>query len=211
MNTSDLDFIRSYFKDKLDRFGPTPKGVDWNGPESQDIRFAQLAKIIDPGMPFSVLDYGCGYGALYTYLQEKDFQYKYIGYDLLESMVVEARRLHASVSNASFIDRQEELTPVDYSIASGIFNVRGEVSQEDWLVYTLKILNQIDALSSKGFAFNMLTSYSDPEYMRSNLYYADPCFIFDYCKKHYARNVALLHDYGLYDFTILVRKQVAKV
>jgi len=41
-----------------------------------------------------------------------------------------------------------------------------------------------------------------------NLYYADPGFFFDYCKTHFAKNVALLHDYGLYDFTILVRKQL---
>jgi len=30
--------------------------------------------------------------------------------------------------------------------------------------------------------------------------------LFDYCKRTYSRDVALLHDYGLYEFTILVRK-----
>ena len=44
--------------------------------------------------------------------------------------------------------------------------------------------------------------------MRPDLYYADPCRLFDLCKRRYAKNVALLHDYGLYEFTILVRKQV---
>jgi len=43
--------------------------------------------------------------------------------------------------------------------------------------------------------------------MREDLYYADPCFIFDYCKRNFSRNVALLHDYELYEFTIIVRKQ----
>ena len=54
----------------------------------------------------------------------------------------------------------------------------------------------------------MLTRYSDEEYIekRPELYYGDPCFFFDYCKKHFSRNVALLHDYEIYDFTILVRK-----
>jgi hypothetical protein len=42
--------------------------------------------------------------------------------------------------------------------------------------------------------------------MREDLFYADPCELFDYCKTRFARNVALLHDYGLYEFTILVRK-----
>ncbi|MBM3138043.1 MAG: class I SAM-dependent methyltransferase, partial [Chloroflexi bacterium] len=30
--------------------------------------------------------------------------------------------------------------------------------------------------------------------------------LFDYCKVNFSKNVALLHDYKLYDFTIIVRK-----
>jgi hypothetical protein len=52
----------------------------------------------------------------------------------------------------------------------------------------------------------MLTSYSDPERMRPELYYGDPRFFFDRCKRDYTRNVALLHDYDLYEFTIIARK-----
>ena len=60
---------------------------------------------------------------------------------------------------------------------------------------------------ASGFAFNCLTSYSDAHKMRDYLYYADPCALFDLCKRRYSRYVALLHDYKLYEFTILVRKQ----
>jgi hypothetical protein len=52
----------------------------------------------------------------------------------------------------------------------------------------------------------MLTSYSDPDRMRSDLYYGDPCLFFDHCKRTYSKQVALLHDYGLYEFTVIVRK-----
>ena len=57
------------------------------------------------------------------------------------------------------------------------------------------------------FAFNVLTSYADPDRMRPDLYYADPCFLFDYCQRRYSRWVAILHDYGLYEFTVVVRKE----
>jgi hypothetical protein len=67
-------------------------------------------------------------------------------------------------------------------------------------------LDNIDRLSRRGFSSNFLTKYSDEDKMRNDLYYADPLFLFDYCKRKFSRNVALLHDYGLYDFTILVRK-----
>jgi hypothetical protein len=42
--------------------------------------------------------------------------------------------------------------------------------------------------------------------MRDDLYYADPLFFFDYCKTRFSRFVTLIHDYPLYEFTILVRK-----
>jgi hypothetical protein len=57
-----------------------------------------------------------------------------------------------------------------------------------------------------GFSFNCLTAYSDPDKIRPDLHYADPCALFDLCKRKFSRNVALLHDYDLYEFTILVRK-----
>ena len=51
----------------------------------------------------------------------------------------------------------------------------------------------------------MLTRYADPPLMRDDLYYADPTRYFAVCKERYSRNVALLHDYDLYEFTLLVR------
>ena len=59
--------------------------------------------------------------------------------------------------------------------------------------------------SRRGFAFNLLTSYSDVDRRRPDLYYADPLAYFDHCKRTFSRNVALLHDYGEWEFTILVR------
>ncbi len=71
------------------------------------------------------------------------------------------------------------------------------------------MLARFDALSTRGFAFNMLTSYSEPEKMRHDLYYGDGPFFFDICRRRYAQNVALLHDYGRWEWTLLVRKVLA--
>lgn len=43
--------------------------------------------------------------------------------------------------------------------------------------------------------------------MQDYLYYADPYALFDVCKR-YSNNVALLHDYDLYEFTMLVREDL---
>jgi len=60
-------------------------------------------------------------------------------------------------------------------------------------------------MSRAGFAFNCVSHYVD--YRVPTLYYADPLRFFDHCKRRYSRFVSLLHDYPLYEFTILVRKE----
>ena len=93
----------------------------------------------------------------------------------------------------------------DVTVASGIFNVMAGTDVDDWRAYTLDTIQDLASLSRTGLGFNMLTSYSDPERMQDRLYYGDPGFYFDWCKRNLSRHVALLHDYGLWEFTILVR------
>ena len=206
MNKAILSDVSRYYTEKCVQFGPTPRGVDWNGEESQQMRFAELVKIIPSHDSFSVTDFGCGYGALYDFLARDHSSFEYVGYDLSAKMIEDACRLHQKSSECNWVSDQEKLIATDYTIASGIFNVRMTHSDADWQSYVLETLQQMNALSSKGMSFNMLTSYSDHDKKREDLYYADPCFYFDYCKRHFSPRVSLLHDYPLYEFTILVRK-----
>lgn len=202
-----LDEVATYYAEKLAEHGDTPRGVDWNGEESQTVRFAQLCKIIDPKTPnFSLNDLGCGYGALLDYLRDKHANCKYLGVDVSQEMIKVAEQRHATADQARFITAAEPDEVADYGLASGIFNVRLGRSDAEWFDYLQATLDVLDRTSSLGFAFNCLTSYSDEDKKRDYLYYADPCRLFDLCKRRYSRQVALLHDYGLYEFTILVRK-----
>jgi hypothetical protein len=87
-----------------------------------------------------------------------------------------------------------------------VFNVKLDAAAPAWRAHVLRSLDDLHASCRRGFAFNCLTRYSDAALMKQHLFYADPCELFDYCKTRMARDVALLHDYGLYEFTLLVRK-----
>jgi SAM-dependent methyltransferase len=204
-NVPNLDHVKSYFDKRIREHGASPRGSDWNSETSQNIRFDQLLKVVE-SQTFSLLDYGCGYGALADYLETKGFIAEYYGYDILESAIETARQAHREKPRRSFFTEKTGLPLCDYTVASGIFNFRGEQSFEEWTEYVLDVLNEFNQLSRRGFSSNFLTKYSDADKMRPDLYYADPLFLFDYCKRNFSRNVALLHDYRLYDFTILVRK-----
>ena len=68
--------LNEYFSRKLEEFAPTPRGVDYNGPEAQQRRFEQLIKVIQPARPFTLIDYGCGYGAMFDFLNGKEWQFE---------------------------------------------------------------------------------------------------------------------------------------
>lgn len=210
ISTPNYQRMLNYFQQRLDTYGSTPRGVDWNSVESQEIRFAQLAKVIHTTHPFSLLDYGCGYGAFADYLLQREYPLQqYIGFDFLSGMVEKACEMHPHLPQAVFTSNISDIPLVDYSVVSGTFNVKLEASDNEWTNYVLGEIQKINELSRKGFAFNLLTKYSDKECMKDYLYYADPCVLFDYCKRNFSRNVALLHDYEVYDFTIIVRKSLS--
>ena len=198
--------VRDYYEQKILQFGASPKGVDWNSEESQTLRFEKLIFLLDQKNRFTINDIGCGYGRLVQFLEDESFDYIYRGWDLSEKMINKAKLIHKNNLNIEFLIGSKADKIADYTIASGIFNVRQIISDKIWLKYILKMLNNFDSFSLKGFAFNCLSSYSDEDKKKDYLYYADPIFFFDYCKRNYSKNVSLLHDYDLYEFTIIVKK-----
>lgn len=209
MNAKDaLNQVSQYFSGKLLAYGPTAKGVDYNSKEVQEIRFEQLVRLFNITQPFSIIDFGCGYGAMFDFFNQQNLTFQYYGFDMNDKMILAGRGIHPNSPNCFFTALENEIPTADYLAAGSIFNIKLEAPYEDWREYSLQTLQKMNLLCTKAFSFNMLTSYSDPERMkqRPDLFYADPCFYFDYCKRNFSRNVALLHDYELFDFTITVRK-----
>lgn len=205
-NIEFLSEVASYYSQRLALHGQTPQGVDWNGEAGQTLRFEQLCKIVDRPTRFSINDLGCGYGAFHDYLSQTYSSFAYLGVDISQEMIRTAQERYQASTTARFHVGNVPDAVADYGVASGIFNVRLERSDAEWQTYLEATLDVLNETSSAGFAFNCLTSYSDADKKRAYLYYADPCLLFDLCKRRYSRDVALLHDYGLYEFTILVRK-----
>lgn len=198
--------VRDYYDARLRAAGPTPAGVDWNSAASQELRFSQLLRCWHITDDSSVLDYGCGYGALFAYLDRCSIHAAYTGFDISACMTAEAERLHPPGPGCAFTSVPETLDAADYVVASGIFNVRQATSDDEWRNYMKQEITRMAQLARTGIAFNVLSSYSDPEKRRDYLYYADPLAWFDFCKRQVGSAVALLHDYQLYEFTLIASK-----
>ena len=202
-----LKKVEELYSSNLQQHGTQSSAVGWNSLESQLLRFSKLTSlIIHNDEEVSINDYGCGYGAHLDFLINKAGLKvsRYNGYDLSIEMLEAARsKLSNFKADLHLINSASIETAADYSFVSGTFNVRFEVSDSDWEEFIKAKLHELNKFSNKGFSFNLLTNYVD--WKEPHLYYADPCYWFDYCKQHFSKKVFLLHDYPLWEWTIGVK------
>jgi len=200
--------LKSYYAQKADA-PDLANQMGWKSKWAQEIRFVQLLKIIEEDDTFSINDLGCGNGYFLDFIK-KNFPnqaFHYFGYDIMPEMIAEANKLHPNnQDNFKVISSASDMEMADYTVASGILNLKYKASNEEWLDFIHETISTMWAKSNKGVAFNCLTSYSDKEFMRPELYYTDSLAMFDFCQKNFTRHIALLHDYREYDFTLLLRK-----
>ena len=132
--------------------------MDWSSAATQQLRFLQLLRLCDFSAPFSLNDFGCGYGSLLDWLRERHPQASvdYLGIDVSRKMVEAARRLWAGTPHAAFRTARRSPRQADYSVASGVFNVKLDAPREDWEAVVRATLADLAATSRRGFAVNFL-------------------------------------------------------
>ena len=202
-----LSGLGEFFAEKIAAHGATPAGVDWNSGAAQQLRFTQFLRLLDyadRSEEVSIIDYGCGYGALVQRLIDAERPFTYTGYDMCTAMI-EAARANITDPRCRFVSDESELRPADFTIGCGLFSMRLAVPEDLWKGHVATTIGRLANLSRRGFAFNLLTRYADAHLLRSDLFYCDPSEYFELCKREYSRNVALLHDYDAFEFTLMVR------
>jgi len=193
------------YSDGLHQHGVGPKSVGWKDEASQLLRFTKLAAVLDTrdDRPVVINDLGCGYAAMFEFLDQMDGVNlaEYRGFDISAPMLNAARE--RTDSRAQFVLGSEVTQVADYSFVSGTFNVRGASGEKPWTQYVKESLLRLSEKSRSGFAFNALSTFVD--YRTDGLFYADPAEFFVFCKSEISPYVTLVHDYQLYEWTMLVR------
>jgi SAM-dependent methyltransferase len=197
--------VRDYYSGTLKRHGPTPLGVDWPNVLSQYLRFVQLVKLCDFERSFSLNDFGCGYGALLEFLamRHAGTAVTYRGIDISPTMIAAARTRWAGNKRAVFAEGSQCGALADYSLASGIFNVRLGHPVAAWEAYAETIVADLAANSRIGFAVNLMLP-QDEAAAEPGLYRIAPERWTQFCGQF--GRVELIDGYGLREFTLLVRR-----
>lgn len=139
-----------FYKNAIKKYGLTPQGVCWRSYAHQHIRFEILCELLPSNLQnYSLLDAGCGFGDLYSYLKNNHTLPKsYTGVDVVEMMCAIARKktgaeiLHADIT-------QTEPPVHDYILCSGALNILTPYE-------TTAFINNCYKSAKKGFVFNAL-------------------------------------------------------
>ena len=203
--------VGQYYSKKITTYGPTPFGVDWSCVPTQEMRFVQLLKICafsgGTNRAISLNDIGCGYGALLAFLDKRHRKKKidYLGVDISPAMIAQARLRWKARAVTSFQVGSSGFRVADYSVASGIFNVKLTQPTAMWEKMIGYILSEMHTTSQRGFSVNFLTPMPDGTSHIPELYCAPPDVWCSYCQQTLGAQVEVVTGYGLREYTLLVR------
>lgn len=208
MPTSPLDAVSAYYSGTLQRFGATPLGVDWPNRLNQELRLVQLLKVCDLSAPRSLNDVGCGYGALRTLLSRRHrrAQIDLVGTDVSPAMVAAARRRWRHRADCAFEVAEGAVRLADYSLASGIFNVKLDCPLPEWEALVARTLDNLQRHSRLGYAVNFIAPPAPGQASPPELYRpAAERWLDHIADTQPGAGVTVLRGYGLPEYTLLVR------
>lgn len=169
----------------------------------QEAMFSALLLFYTPGQ--SVLDAGCGIGALRKYiLNEAKTQFKYTGCDIDRDQVLiaKAKWPDINVIESSILDMPEYET-YDWVMASGLFNYdKGD--NDSNTEFIIQSIEHMLLLAKDGIAFNVMTAFPIG-FPTDGLIEISDISIFQYLKdRHY--KVIMRSDYLYGDTTFIILK-----
>ena len=206
-----------YFEGLLAKHGPNFAALDWNSPESQELRYKVFDEIFVHGkksVNISLLDLGFGLGDLFGYFKRhkhlESRKIKYTGYEISPKLLAAAKARYPE-AHFEFKDFLEEkkLPRFDYIFASGVFNMRTG-DRDSHLEYVRLMLQKMYDLIHSGVAINFLSEavipISNQDDLNSGRYFFfKPEEVLSWCRQ-ICSSYVLRHDYHPGDFTVFLLK-----
>lgn len=205
--------IIDHYEACLARHGDTHLGVDWPNQRDADRRYHVMLEVIreyDRGL--TLLDFGCGASHLYPYLQRSRFAgMEYHGLDASPAFC--ALSCYKYPQNdyvcMDVISEPEKLGEFDYIVMNGVFTEKRGLTFEEMFDYFKQVMRVVFPKTRRGLAFNVMSKAVDWE--RDDLFHLPTDVLISFMVKELSRHFVIRHDYGLYEYTVYLYKEPARV
>ncbi len=204
--------LAEHYEQCLAKHGTTPQGVDWPNAADLTKRFHVMLDVLahKPLTPkTSLLDLGCGYGALLDHIHTFHPQSNilYTGLDISGNMIQAA--LHR-LPGQRFLQRDILIDPLpprsfDYIIMNGLLTEKRDLPWHEMVKFAQRIIKAAFASCREGIAFNVMSYHVD--WSHPSLFHWSLDEVAAFLFKHCSRHVVFRNDYGLYEYTAYVYKK----
>lgn len=202
--------IAKHYEACLKTYGDNHKGVDW--PKLKDVRTRyqiMLGLIKEKNTPVTLLDFGCGAGHLFEYIQNNTnilTSIAYTGVDISDKFITLCKQKYPDNSFycMDILENNKHLEVFDYAILNGVFTEKRDLSFDEMWIFFKEVLITIFNKIEKGVAFNVMSKAVDWE--RDDLFHLPTDMLIEFLTKNLSRNFVLRNDYGLYEYTVYLYK-----
>lgn len=202
----DKNIVVDRYSKRYKQFGYSPKALGWDKGK-QDLRYHILFEEFNLENK-SILDIGCGFGDANKIISQKTKNYTYLGIDIVEDLINEARKVYKNRDNINFIIDDFLNTKLnnqfDIVVASGIFNFK--LQKEDNYIFIESFMKKAFKLANEGFAFDFLSDKVDFQY--EHTFHSSPLKILEMGYK-LSKNIILKNHYMPFEFALVVFKDTS--
>lgn len=209
MPASEWDTIVRHYEKCLAEYGSTPRGVDWPNGADLATRFGVMLELLaEGGDRPALLDLGCGPGFALDYLAATGGvdRVRYQGIDLSSAMI-DAARARWPMYEFSCRNILTEPLPeqsVDIVIMNGVLTERVALSVESMTALAQSLVAAAFRIARVGIAFNVMNAHVD--WQRDDLFHWPFDALASFLRAQVGANYTFRADYGLYEYTCLVRR-----
>lgn len=190
------DTILEHYTELYYQHGVHPASIGW--PKGrQSIRFQVMSEIGNLNNN-KILDLGCGFGDLRSFLKSKKIRTKYTGVDINPIFIKIAKQRNPMTTfQVRDIERKKFREKFDWVFAIGTTNMAG--SHE----YIANLLKEMLKIAKKGIVMDFMSTYVD--FRRPGSFHASPEKVFQIAKK-LSKRVVIRHDYLPFEFCVYIYK-----
>jgi len=202
--------IVEHYERCLAEHGDTHRGVDWPRLDDVDTRHGVMLGVVanDCETPVRLLDFGCGAGHFYDYLQQQGLdRFTYAGLDVSQRFIDLCRSKYPTVPFhcVDVLDDGAEVPECDYAILNGVFTEKRSLTFAEMFGYFQEVVAKVFARVTKGMAFNVMSKHVDWE--RDDLFHLSCDDLARFLCGSLSRHFVFRHDYGLYEYTAYLYRE----
>jgi SAM-dependent methyltransferase len=170
----------------------------------QNERFAIHASAMH-GRGFSVLDFGCGFGDLKTFLDGRFEGVSYTGVDLMADFIQECQIIHGAGADFRQISSVTDIVQqFDYVIVCGTFNTLYADTREKHWEGVRAILRHLFALTRRVLSFDFMTDAVD--YQAAGAFHLSPLEAYRFASQELSPRAVLNQSYMPYEYAVATYK-----